>query len=273
MFDLDLTSLYPSIIMSLNIGKETLIGKIIDVDDRNSRLGLNDLEKLDPNQNLNISLGLKGKYKTTTVGKLINNIKTKKYTISANGTMFATNRQSVLSTILAKWFNERVEYKDKMKEAYKNKDKEAGAKYHLLQYTMKILLNSLYGATALPSFRYGNVNLSKAITLSGQRIIQESAYHANERMNEMMKIDWKTLSSTKIEKYNTTRYWMQKIHYPELFKSQPQHKTESEKGGVAGFDDYNGGIGKFYGERQKYEFDPIVPSQIRKFKNHDFFKK
>jgi hypothetical protein len=29
--------------------------------------------------------------------------------------------------------------------------------------------------TALGSFRYGNVILSEAITLSGQRIIQESA--------------------------------------------------------------------------------------------------
>ena len=44
---------------------------------------------------------------------------------------------------------------------------------------MKILLNSLYGATALPSFRYGSVILSEAITLSGQRIIQESALFAN----------------------------------------------------------------------------------------------
>ena len=101
--------------------------------------------------------------------------------------MFATNRQSVLSTILAKWFGERVLYKDKMKKAYKAKDNEAGAKYHLLQYSMKILLNSLYGATALPSFRYGNVNLSKAITLSGQRIIQESALVANREMNKEIK--------------------------------------------------------------------------------------
>ena len=43
MFDEDLTSLYPSIIMSLNIGKETLVGRIIDPNDRNNRLGLNDL--------------------------------------------------------------------------------------------------------------------------------------------------------------------------------------------------------------------------------------
>ena len=50
MFDEDLTSLYPSIIMSLNIGKETLMAYIIDADDRNNRLGLNDLKAKDPNE-------------------------------------------------------------------------------------------------------------------------------------------------------------------------------------------------------------------------------
>jgi DNA polymerase elongation subunit (family B) len=74
-----------------------------------------------------------------------------------------------------------------MKEAYKAGDKIAGEKYHLMQYTMKILLNSLYGATALPSFRYGNVILSEAITLSGQRIIQESALCANRHMNKVLR--------------------------------------------------------------------------------------
>jgi DNA polymerase elongation subunit (family B) len=94
---------------------------------------------------------------------------------------------SVLSTILSKWFDERVLYKNKMKDAYKAGDKVAGEKYHLMQYTMKILLNSLYGATALPSFRYGNVILSEAITLSGQRIIQESALCANRHMNKVIR--------------------------------------------------------------------------------------
>ena len=52
---------------------------------------------------------------------------------------------------------------------------------------MKILLNSLYGATALPTFRYGSVLLSEGITLTGQRIIQESALIANKKMNEEIK--------------------------------------------------------------------------------------
>ena len=186
MFDEDLTSLYPSIIMSINIGKETLRGRIIDADSRNNRLGLNDLKMKNPEDTVIIKNN-KGKRAELTIKQLIQFIEKNKWTISANGTMFATNRQSVLSTILAKWFQERVLYKGKMKKAYQAKDKESGAKFHLLQYTMKILLNSLYGATALPSFRYGNVNLSKAITLSGQRIIQESALVANREMNKEIK--------------------------------------------------------------------------------------
>ena len=101
--------------------------------------------------------------------------------------MYTTDRQSVLSTILSKWFMERVYYKEEMKKSYKAKDNELGAKFHMKQYTMKILLNSLYGATALASFRYGNRILSASITLTGQRIIQESALCANRNMNKEIK--------------------------------------------------------------------------------------
>ena len=186
VFDEDLTSLYPCIIISLNIGKETLMGYIIDNDDRNNRLGLNDLKEMDSKKSLIIK-NHKNKRAEITVGKLIKYIEDFKWTISANGTMYSTDRQSVLSTILAKWFDERVYYKNEMKKAYKAKNNELGAKFHMKQYTFKILLNSLYGATALSSFRYGNRTLSKSITLSGQRIIQESALCANRSMNKEIK--------------------------------------------------------------------------------------
>jgi len=122
------------------------------------------------------------------VGELVKFIEKNEWSISANGVFFDTNRESVLSTILKKWFDERVLYKNEMKRAYKElNDPELGASFHMKQYTMKILLNSLYGATALGSFRYGNVILSEAITLSGQRIIQESALAANRHMNKVIK--------------------------------------------------------------------------------------
>lgn len=188
MFDEDLTSLYPSIIISLNIGKETYTGRILDADDRNNRLGLGDLKSRDSSEMILIE-NLKGKQTRVEVGKLVEIIENQNWTISANGSMFRTDRESTLATILKKWFQERVDYKNLMKKAYKSGDKEKGEYYHLMQYTMKILLNSLYGATALPSFRYGMSYsiLSEAITLSGWRIIQESALAANRHMNKVIK--------------------------------------------------------------------------------------
>jgi DNA polymerase elongation subunit (family B) len=187
MFDEDLTSLYPSIIMTVNIGKETMVGRIIDADDRNNRLGLNDLKQKDPNEELIIE-NTKRKRTKIKVNALIKLIEDMKMSVSANGVFFRTDRESVLSTILKKWFDERVLYKNEMKRAYKElNNPELGASFHMKQYTMKILLNSLYGATALGSFRYGNVILSEAITLSGQRIIQESALAANRHMNRVIK--------------------------------------------------------------------------------------
>jgi DNA polymerase elongation subunit (family B) len=190
MFDEDLTSLYPSIIMSLNIGKETLVGRIIDPNDRNNRLGLNDLIADDLDQRRETEwFTNQSKFNKIdwTSSKIVKLLQQYNLAISANGVIFRNDEPSVLSTILSKWFDERVLYKNKMKEAYKAGDKVAGEKYHLMQYTMKILLNSLYGATALPSFRYGNVILSEAITLSGQRIIQESALCANRHMNKVLR--------------------------------------------------------------------------------------
>ena len=190
MFDEDLTSLYPSIIMSLNIGKETYVGRVLDLfDDRNNRLGLNDLEAMvakDPEATIPLE-NLQRKQQQMPVKDIVDKIKTHNLAVSANGVMFRTDKKSALSVILDTWFDERVKYKKAMKKAYKSGNKKEGELNHLKQYTMKILLNSLYGATALPSFRYGSVILSEGITLTGQRIIQESALFANTHMNKVMR--------------------------------------------------------------------------------------
>jgi len=233
MFDEDLTSLYPSIIMSLNIGRESVVGRIVDKTlpknlleygpyksdpSRNNYLGLNDLKNRDSNEILELQYlndesihsyvqkdsngnplrGEKGEYlwdtiiqkkKNVTVKDLINLIEKKDLAVAANGTLFRKDKKSLMSIILKKWFEERKKYKEKMKTAYKSGDNEKGSYYYLMQYTMKILLNSLYGATALPSFRYGMPLsiLSEAITLSGWRIIQESALVANRHMNKVLR--------------------------------------------------------------------------------------
>jgi DNA polymerase elongation subunit (family B) len=185
MFDEDLTSLYPSIIMSLNIGRETLIGRLVTTNDRDNRLALNDLKKMDPKDEFEVE-NLKRKKITMSVGEILALISQNNLAITANGVMFRTDKPSTLSVVLSKWFDERVEYKKAMKKAYKAGNKEEGELNHLRQYTMKILLNSLYGATALPTFRYGSVLLSEGITLTGQRIIQDSGTFINKTAEETL---------------------------------------------------------------------------------------
>ena len=182
--------------MTINIGKETYVGRIIDADDRNNRLGYNDLKCMDYAEEVVIE-NKKRQQTRVNIGRIVAMIEQNDLTISANGVMYSKDRESVLSTILKKWFDERVKYKNAMKRAFKSGDKEAGANYHMKQYTMKILLNSLYGATALGSFRYGNVILSESITLSGQRIIQESALAANRAMNKEIRGEVKIKETNK----------------------------------------------------------------------------
>ena len=181
--------------MSLNIGKETLVGRIVMPDEKvtvegkeifNCRYALNDLKRMEPDTTLLVQ-NANRKNTRIPVKDVIDLIKSENLAVSANGVMFRTDFDSVLKTILDKWFDERVIYKNEMKKAYKSGNKQLGELMHLKQHTMKILLNSLYGATALGSFRYGNVILSESITLTGQRIIQESALFANTHMNKVMK--------------------------------------------------------------------------------------
>ena len=185
MFDEDLTSLYPSIMMSINIGRETLVGRIVTHNDRDNRLALNDLKKMDPKGEFEVE-NLKRSKKILSIGEILKLIEQNNLSITANGVMFRTDKPSTLSVVLAKWFDERVKYKNAMKKAFTDGDKETGQLNHLRQYTMKILLNSLYGATALPSFRYGSVILSEAITLTGQRIIQDSGTFINQEAEKTL---------------------------------------------------------------------------------------
>jgi len=180
VFDLDITSMYPSCIMSLNISPETKIGKIA---------GWNPEEFLKSTNKKTYTIIQNekemGRFTETELKRFLDS---KQIGVASNGVMYRSDKDGLLPALLRKWFDERVKYKNAMKRAYKSGDKEAGANYHMKQYTMKILLNSLYGATALGSFRYGNVILSESITLSGQRIIQESALAANREMNKEMKV-------------------------------------------------------------------------------------
>jgi DNA polymerase elongation subunit (family B) len=189
--DFDYASLYPSIIRSLNLGIETLVGRIvIDNPTRNLWWGLEDLKRKNPKEEVEFELLDTETYtfRTTklTIEKLIQTIESKKWTISANGVCFRTDKKSIVATILGDWFAMRKEYKHKMELAYKDGNEELGALYDRQQHAIKILLNAVYGAFAINSWRFtdGYKILSSAITCTGQRMIQETIKYTNELIDE-----------------------------------------------------------------------------------------
>jgi DNA polymerase elongation subunit (family B) len=102
--------------------------------------------------------------------------------------MFRTDKSSVVCEVLTDWFNKRVEYKNLMKKAYKSGDAVKGEFYNRRQHAYKIKLNDVYGCYAVNSWRYtdGHKMISKAITLTGQRLTQESIKFCNEWMNKQL---------------------------------------------------------------------------------------
>ena len=193
--DLDFTSLYPSIIRNLNMGIETLVCRIKNRDKYDNKWGLEDLKQLPPHQILKIekvTADRKVQEIEMEVDKFINFIESKNMIISANGTVFRTDKNSIVADVLNDWFDKRKEYKNKMKEAYKVlKDPELGEFYNKRQHAMKIKLNDLYGCYAQNGWRYsdGNLFISKAITLTGQRLDQESINFVNKEINTELDTD------------------------------------------------------------------------------------
>jgi DNA polymerase elongation subunit (family B) len=105
--------------------------------------------------------------------------------------MFRKDMPSVVVEILNDWFNKRTHYKNEMKKAYKSGNKELGEFYNKRQHAFKIKLNDVYGVFAQNGWRYsdGNLFISKAITLTGQRLDQESINFVNREINSELNTD------------------------------------------------------------------------------------
>jgi DNA polymerase elongation subunit (family B) len=175
MYDLDLTSLYPSIIMTLNISPETKIAKIED---------------------WNAEEFIRGTKETYIIdGKIVAHEKLKEYldkykhTVASNGMMYSSEYIGLIPAILNEWFDKRVEYKNEMKKWGNSGDTEKYSFYKKRQLVQKILLNSLYGVLGLPAFRFYDLDNAEAVTLSGQTVIKKTEAAINLKYNKELKTD------------------------------------------------------------------------------------
>ena len=189
--DSDYSSLYPSIIRSLNLSVETFICRIkIDNQNYNTNCSLIELREKDPNEVITLERLDPQTYQLiesiSTIGNVLNIIEKNNLIISANGTIFDPSKKSIVAEILTDWFNLRKQYKGMMKEAYKNNDIELGELYNQKQHSLKILLNAVYGGFAINSFRFtdGYKILSSSITTTGQRFVKETIKYADKMIKE-----------------------------------------------------------------------------------------
>lgn len=166
IYSADITSLYPSTIMSLNISPETKIGKIEGWD----RL------KFDQGNLPIINIGSA----TYTVDELKRMMDKYAYAISSNGIIYRQDKPGVIPTILNQWFEERVEFRKLAKEHSDKGDKETESFYNRRQLRQKIFLNSVYGVLGLPIFRFYDRDNAEATTISGQTIIRSAERLVND---------------------------------------------------------------------------------------------
>jgi len=149
VFDLDLESLYPSVIRTLNISPET--------------------KRPTPK-------GLKG-------DALLQYAKQNNYSLSLRGILYDKTKRGFIPSLFDTWTAERKHYKSLKEEAAKRGDKVGTAKYDLLQKVTKVVNNSLYGASGQSRFRFYDLENAESTTLTGQMVVKASMEKVNEFMN------------------------------------------------------------------------------------------
>jgi len=170
IYDLDLTSLYPSIIMTLNISPETKVAKILDWDADEFIRGHKDEYIINGER--------------VSREKLVKFFEKYRYTVASNGVMYNRDITGLIPAILNDWFDKRVEYKDQMKKWGKEGNDEKYNFYKKRQLVQKILLNSLYGVLGLPAFRFYDVDNAEAVTTTGRTVIQKTQDAINMKYNK-----------------------------------------------------------------------------------------
>jgi len=181
VFDIDATSMYPNVIMSLNLSPETKLGKIINWDPKHFIRGKVDKYTVVDRVNENP--------KQITYEHLKAFLLDEKVSVSGNGVMYRTDTKGLVPEILEMWFKERVEFKRLRKENILSGNKEKAIVYNLKQYTQKILLNSVYGVLGSPSFRFYDLDNGNAVTSTSREMIRYAEARGNDFYNKELNTD------------------------------------------------------------------------------------
>lgn len=231
---IDLNSLYPSILRSLNMSTETIIGQVRHTITRPMIESFNNevpkawdgkfacpeydlVMSKDKDELLYIDFENDESYQATgaEIYELIFN-GGQPWIITANGTIFTYEKQGIVPGLLERWYSERKELQAKARES---RDDPAKFEYwDKRQLVKKINLNSLYGALLNPGSRFFDERLGQSTTLTGRCI----ARHMAAELNKVFTGDYNYLGDAIVYGDTDSTY----------FSAYPILKDEIEKGNI-----------------------------------------
>jgi DNA polymerase elongation subunit (family B) len=181
----DANSLYPSVMISLNLSPETKIGRLEVVGDECHIYHVS------------------GKLYKLTKENFVKFIKAEKAAISRANFLFSQKKRGIVPEFLDNLYSKRKEMKNKMLDARKNNDKVSEKLFDSIQYAYKIHLNSLYGYMLNKYAPLGDEDIGTSVTTTGQAVIKKS----NEIFKDFLKIKNPNISDCLLQQsciYNDT---------------------------------------------------------------------
>jgi DNA polymerase elongation subunit (family B) len=152
----DANSLYPSVMISLNLSPETKIGRVEK-----------DGDKVKIHH-------VSGRLFEMTPENFKKFIDEEQAALTKAGFLFSQKKRGLVPEFLDNLYTKRKEMKSKMMECRKNGDKAGEQKFDSIQYAYKIHLNSLYGYMLNKYAPLGDEDIGTSVTLTGQAVIKKS---------------------------------------------------------------------------------------------------
>lgn len=193
----DANSLYPNVMISLNLSPETKVGNII--------------EKTDKDVTIKHVNGKTFKLSNT---KFLEFVKQEEIAISRAKVLFTQKTKGIMPKIVDRLYSQRVEFKkelDKARRLYA-KAKKSDSNWRELknnvdtwwvkQYTVKILINSIYGYFGNKYAPLGDADIARSITLTGQSIVKQANKILTQYFRDRIGND--ELPQHDVVKYNDT---------------------------------------------------------------------
>lgn len=189
----DANSLYPNTIITLNLSPETKLGKITKQSDVDVEIQLNNNSTY-----------------TLTRSDFQALCTREKIAVSKADTLFSQKQKGIVPEYVDSLYAERVQCKNEANEIERTlvgKDKKSeeyislkrkAEQLDIVQFTLKILLNSIYGVFANKHGPLYDIDCAGSITLTGQAVIKEASSILDEYAATKYNV------STSITHYNDT---------------------------------------------------------------------